>query len=168
MDTQKKSSDDQALPQRKTNRLSGFDYSTANVYFVTICVQNRQNLFWSVGATCGRPDETPPLSASGRVVDAEIHKIAGFFKQIKVEKYCNMPDHIHMIVTIGDCRGDSGGRPQVAPTLSRIIQQFKGSITKRIGESIWQKSFYDHIIRDDEDYGNIWQYIDMNPSRGKG
>ena len=49
----------------------------------------------------------------------------------------------------------------VAPTISRIIQQFKGYVTKQIGESIWQKLYYDHIIRDDVDYQQIWQYIDI-------
>ncbi len=53
--------------------------------------------------------------------------------------------------------------PENAPTVSRIIKQFKGSISKQIGYSIWQKLFHDHIIRDDEEYNNIWQYIDENP-----
>ena len=97
-------------------------------------------------------------------METEICKIEDLYAQVRIDKYCIMPDHIHMIVMIGDCTGKTSGRPQVAPTLSSIIQQFKGSITKQIGSPIWQKSFYDHIIRDEEDYENIWQYIDGNPS----
>ena len=54
-------------------------------------------------------------------------------------------------------------RPQVAPTVSRITQQFKGSVTKQVKKSIWQKGFYDHIIRDEYYYQVKWQYIDDNP-----
>ncbi len=52
-----------------------------------------------------------------------------------------------------------------APTISTIINQMKGIVTKRLGYSLWQKSFYDHIIRNEEDFQRIWQYIDENPAR---
>ena len=71
-----------------------------------------------------------------------------------------MPDHIHMILFISS---DDGGRTQFAPRLSRIIKQFKGSITKQIGISIWQKSFNDRIIRNEKSYREIREYIDDNP-----
>ena len=58
---------------------------------------------------------------------------------------------------------DENGRTQFAPTVSRIIKQFKGSITKQVGKPIWQKSFYDHRIRNQQDYDEIWQYIENNP-----
>jgi len=54
---------------------------------------------------------------------------------------------------------------QFAPAISRIVKQFKGTITKQIGFPIWQKSFYDHIIRDEKDYLVRWNYIDTNPER---
>ncbi|MEG1193928.1 MAG: hypothetical protein RSG50_12015 [Clostridia bacterium] len=60
-------------------------------------------------------------------------------------------------------RPDENGRTQFAPTLSRIIKQFKGSITKQIGFSIWQKSFNDRMIRNEQGYREVWQYIDTNP-----
>ena len=53
--------------------------------------------------------------------------------------------------------------PACAPTISRVIKQFKGSITKQIGRPIWQKSFYDHAIRNQQDYDEIWKYIENNP-----
>lgn len=70
-----------------------------------------------------------------------------------------MQNHIHLIISI-DIR-----RTQFAPTISRIIKQFKGSITKQVKKQIWQKGFYDHIIRDDYDYMVHLQYIDENPAK---
>ena len=58
-----------------------------------------------------------------------------------------------------------GGRPQAAPTLSQIINQFKGSATKRAGYILWQKGYHDHIIRSEADYLRIWDYIDTNPAK---
>jgi len=75
-----------------------------------------------------------------------------------------MPNHIHMIVAI------NSGRLVIAPTqatpnLSTIIKQFKTAVTKQIGFSLWQKSYHDHIIRNEDEYQRIWQYIDENPAR---
>ena len=53
----------------------------------------------------------------------------------------------------------------LAPTISRIIQQAKGYVTKQLGTSIWQKLYYDHIIRDEEDYFTKWQYIENNATK---
>ena len=71
-----------------------------------------------------------------------------------------MPDHIHLLLQINT---NKNGRPMVAPTVDRIIKQTKGYITKQIGFSIWQKSFYDHIVRGNNDYKEIWEYIENNP-----
>lgn len=79
---------------------------------------------------------------------------------IRVDKYCIMPDHIHIILVID---ADAAGRTQFAPTISRVIKQFKGAITKQIGRPIWQKSFYDHGIRNQQDYDEIRQYTENNP-----
>jgi REP element-mobilizing transposase RayT len=71
-----------------------------------------------------------------------------------------MPDHIHALVML---LSDENGRTQFAPTLSRIIKQFKGSITKQSGLPIWQKSFNDRIIRNEKGDQEVCQYIDENP-----
>mgnify|MGYP003275685317 CR=1 FL=1 len=154
-----------ALPKRKLNRLSGYDYSTCGAYFITICTQNRENLFWeTVGATFGRPNDTEYLSKNGYIVDAEIKKIRKIYNDtVAVDKYVIMPNHIHMIIVLQK----DGGRPKVAPTISCVIQQFKGSITKQIGFSPWQKLFHDHVIRNEHDYEAVWQYIDENPLKWK-
>jgi len=149
------------LSQRKRMRLEGYDYSSCGAYFITICVANRNALLWeNVGANCVRPNESLPLSNIGKTIYNEVQKLNTIYENVIVDKYCIMPDHIHMIIflTHNEC-----GRTQFAPTLSRIMKQFKGSITKQIGFTIWQKSFNDRIIRNEKGYQEVWQYIDTNP-----
>ncbi len=124
-------------------------------------LKNKENLLWkNVGANCVRPLDQLPLSKIGIVIENEIYKLNTVYENIKVDKYQIMPNHIHLIIFIYE---DSNGRTQFAPTISRIIKQFKGSITKQIGFSIWQKSFYDRIIRNENEYQSVWNYIHNNP-----
>ena len=152
------------MPKRKQNRLQEYDYNSNGAYFITICTKNKKHLFWkentNVRANCVRPYEYQ-LSSVGIIVNEEIKNINNVYGDIvRIDKYVVMPNHIHMIIVIDDY---NSGRTQFAPTVSRIIKQFKGSVTKKIGSSIWQRSFYDHIIRDENDYLRIWDYIDTNP-----
>ena len=73
-----------------------------------------------------------------------------------------MPDHLHLLIII---HSGVDGRPMVAPTVGNIVRQFKGCVTKRIGKSIWQKLFYDHVIRNSKDYDETVKYIYENPMR---
>ncbi len=124
-------------------------------------LKNKENLLWkNVGANYVRPLEQLPLSKIGIVIENEIYKLNTVYENIKVDKYQIMPNHIHLIIFIYE---DSNGRTQFAPTISRIIKQFKGSITKQIGFSIWQKSFYDRVIRNEKEYQSVWNYIHNNP-----
>ena len=149
------------LPKRKNIRLNDYNYSSNGAYFITICTKNKENLLWkNVGANCVRPLEQLPLSKIGIVVENEIHKLNTIYENIKVDKYQIMPNHIHFIIFIYEYYN---GRTQFAPTISRIIKQFKGSITKQIEFSIWQKSFYDRIIRNEKEYQGVWNYIHNNP-----
>ena len=150
------------METRRNIRLKGYDYSQAGVYFVTVCTKDHRPTFWEesvpVGATCGRP----PLSETGKTVDEEIVHLSAVYPNVWAEKYVVMPNHIHLLICID---GSEDGRTQVAPTISRIIKQFKGVTSKRCGQSLWQKSFYDHIIRDENDFLTRWNYIDTNPAR---
>ncbi len=150
------------LPNRKGIRLKDYDYSQNGAYFVTICVKNREKLLWNVGATFGRPHiENNHLSNYGKIIENEIHKIYEIYEEtVLVDKYVIMPNHVHMIIIL---KNEIDGRPKVAPTISRVMQQFKGSISKQIGFSLWQRSFHDHVIRNEQSYQEIWQYIDTNP-----
>ncbi len=140
--------------KRKPNRLNGFDYSENGAYFVTLCIKDRKPVLSDiiVGANCVR------LTDEGKIVESEIEKFNMIYDSVFVDNYVIMPNHIHLLIRI-----ESDGRTQFAPTLSRVIKQFKGAVTKKLGRSIWQKSFYDHIIRDENDFLVRWQYIDDNP-----
>ena len=142
--------------KRKNIRLKDYDYSQNGAYFLTICVKEKRELFGKidVGANCVRPQ----LSGYGTVVEKEITNLSGTYRDVKVDKYIIMPNHIHMIIFIA---AENGGT-QFVPTISRIIKQFKGAITKKIGFPVWQRGYHDHVIRDKEDYLNHWQYIDEN------
>lgn len=155
---------------RRSNRLKGYDYSQAGYYFITVCAKEKRRLFWefstnfdrdippSVAAACGRH----PLSAIGLYVQSEIEHLSHIYDGISVDKYVIMPNHIHMILCI---QSPEEWRPQAAATVGHIINQFKGSVSKKVGHSIWQKSYHDHIIRNNADYLRIWQYIDTNPAK---
>ena len=148
------------LPKRKPIRIEDYDYSTPGAYFITVCTANREKIFWnSVGADIIRP-ENLPLSSIGQIAEQSILQVPTHYENIFIDKYCIMPDHIHFIIFINT---DENGRTQVAPTISRVMKQFKGSITKQVGRPIWQKSFYDHGIRNQQDYDEIWAYIENNP-----
>ena len=135
---------------------------------MTVCSRNREPLFWEnpgedgapVGADNIRPkDGTVPLSAAGEIVDRAIRNIPNIYEGVTVEKYVVMPDHIHMILVIGE------GRIISAPTVSTIIGGMKRWASRQCGRPLWQKSFYDHIIRDSNDFLTRWNYIDTNPAR---
>lgn len=148
------------LKKRKRIRLKDYDYSNAGVYFVTVCIKDRKSLLWdNVGATTGRQKQMR-LSKYGKIVDDAIRKIPNYYPDIKIDNYVVMPDHIHLLLSI---EGDVSGRPVVAPTISTVINQMKGYVSKQIGYSIWQKSFVDHIIRNEKDYIEHFNYIENNP-----
>lgn len=149
------------LTKRKSIRIENYDYSTSGAYFITICTANREKIFWSDrsrGELCSPVNVS--LSDIGMIVENEIQKLNSIYDAVTVDKYCIMPDHIHFIISINVY---ADGRTQFAPTISRVIKQFKGSITKQVGKPIWQKSFYDHGIRNQQDYDEIWQYVENNP-----
>ncbi len=100
------------------------------------------------------------LSQIGKTVEQAILNIPQKYKTVTVDKYVIMPNHIHLILVF--C-SDACGRALRAPTLSNVIGQMKGYVTKVCGDSFWQKSFYDEIIRSQKGYEKIWSYIDGNP-----
>ena len=149
------------LPKRKSIRLKDYDYSSNGMYFITICTKNKEHIFGNiVGATIGRPPETT-LSQCGQITKQAIENIHTHYPTVSVEKYVIMPNHIHLLLLIDNY--NENGRPMVAPTISTVIQQMKGYISKQIGFSPWQKLFHDHIIRNEKDFEKIWEYIDTNP-----
>lgn len=151
------------LPKRKKVRLKHYDYSAPGMYFVTICLKDRKTILSKINYNdvVGADNIRPKLTPYGIVVDKAINAIPSHYPEIKIDKYVIMPDHIHLIMII--CNDKINGRQIAAPTIMRVIGQMKRWVSKEIGKSIWQKSFYDHVIRDENDYKKIWEYIDSNP-----
>ena len=148
------------LPKRKPIRIENYDYSSPGAYFITVCSSNREEIFWNgVGADIIRPQDVP-LSAAGKIAEQGILQMAQHYENVAVDKYCVMPDHIHFILRI---ESDIGGRIISAPTVSTVVGSMKRWVSRQIGRPIWQKSFYDHGIRNQRDYDEIWEYIENNP-----
>ena len=147
------------LPQRKGNRLENFNYNEVGAYFLTLCVKDRKQILSNiVGATTGRPQIK--LTEIGRIVEIAIRNVEKYYPSVSVDSFIIMPDHIHLLLQI---HTDENGRPMVAPTIDRIVKQFKGYVSKKIGFSLWQKSYYDHVIRCEQDYREACEYIENNP-----
>ncbi len=155
------------LPKRKPARLKDYDYGAPGMYFVTICTKDRRRLLSEINFNdaVGTDNIRPKLTQYGNVVDKAIDAIPSYYYEIKIDKYVIMPNHIHMIMII--CNDNVNGWQVAAPTIMRVVGQMKRKVSKEIGFPIWQKSFYDHIIRDEEDYRKIWEYIDINPLKWK-
>ena len=157
------------MTTRKQNRLKDFDYSLIGDYSITICTNKRKKLFWIEDyeryQSCVE-NYSQLLSPLGKVVCSIIERTAEKYNnRVIVEKYVVMPDHIHMIVSIYNDKKETDSKL----TIPRIINQFKRSVTIQSDiKGIWQRSYYDHIIRNEKDYDDEWNYIDANPRRLTG
>ena len=153
------------METRKSIRLSGYDYSQQGAYFITVCTRNREPLFWVRSAPVGQ-GLCPCLSPEGIIVRDEIDALEARFPSVHIEKYVVMDDHIHILFHLTR----QGQSP--CPTIGAIIGALKSITTKRIngmrgtpGWKLWQFRYYDHVIRDDNDFLIKWNYIDTNPAR---
>ena len=145
------------FPERKKIRLQEYDYSTSGSYFITVCVKDRRRILWDfVGADIIRPNNIR-LSKYGLIVEKAINNISAYYENIFVDNFSIMPDHIHLIISSKD------GRMISAPTMSRVVGQMKRWVSKEAKASFWQKSYYDHIVRNENDYAEIWEYVEHNP-----
>lgn len=144
--------------RKKPNRLTGFDYSTPGYYFITICTKNHLCLLGKIVSENELMPAVMELNAAGQIVKAVAEEIPYHYPSATLDKYTIMPNHVHMILVLKD-------NPQTGPSIHTIIQQFKRAVSIRIGESIWQPRFYDHIIRSEREYQEIWKYIDNNPAK---
>ena len=153
------------LPERKANRLPGYDYSQNGAYFVTICTKNRERILCDIVVGDGVLDVPQVrLTNFGQAVKKRIEEMNDTYDFISVDKYVIMPNHIHLIVRIDFPQGGTSRTP--SPTnavIPHFISTLKRFVNQDVGTNIWQRSYHDHIIRDDADYLQIWQYIDENP-----
>ena len=144
------------LPNRKRQRLQAYDYAQPGMYFVTICSDGKRPLFGSM-----RDLEIVPSSIGQSVID-NWHALPKRFSHIDLDAFVLMPNHLHGLVLL-KARG---------PSLSVVIATFKNLVTREArlhGSSppsaIWQRGFYDRIVRNDADLARIQEYIAANPAR---
>ena len=141
-------------PERKPNRIPQYDYSLPNYYFITICTHQKQCIFGTV----------KQLNGFGQIAAELLLHIPKHFPNAIVDKYVVMPNHIHAIIILRDAS------PDARKDLSVILGQYKAAVSQQLhrsmpGRTIWQKSFYDHVIRSEKGYQAAWCYIDENPVR---
>ncbi len=157
------------LPKRKPTRLKNYDYSSEGAYFVTICTHNRQNILSNVVGDGVHDIPQINLSQHGKVTEKYILIMNSKYDNIFIDKYIIMPNHIHIIIRIAKSL-ENGLSQAPNPTNSivpKFISLFKRYCNREIGHNIFQRSFHDHIIRGENDYLKIWNYIDLNPAKWK-
>ena len=135
--------------RRRANRMSNYDYSEDGLYFVTVCTYERRALLGEVINTDYQTGAYVRLTEEGVLVNAAICRLPEVFDGIKIHHFVVMPNHIHLLIEL---KGAS-------ISLSSILNYYKGYVTRRCGRTIWQKSFYDHVVRNEKEYRRIWEYI---------
>lgn len=165
-------------PQRKNIRLGNFDYSNAGAYFITICTAYRRRIFGRV------EDGSVVPSEAGQIVESCWIGIPHYFPHAELDDFVIMPNHVHGIIII---YGDDGKISDTATTVGRarhvsplrntpalgsMIGAFKSAVTRQMntrhntaGRQIWQRGYYEHIIRDEHDLNRVRAYILANPIR---
>lgn len=151
--------------ERKKIRLANYDYSSVGAYFITLCTKNKEHNLSKIIVGDGFP--VPKNTNYGDMVNKYINEIKIKYPSVSIDKYVIMPNHIHMIIVISQ-----SGTGNPSPTISTIMGWFKYQTTKEINsvrdssaEKFWQRSYFDHIIRGQQDYEEQWRYIDENPVR---
>lgn len=173
------------LQHRRSIRLRDYDYAANGAYFVTLCTHEKTCRFGAV------VDGEMQLNESGEMVRDEWLRTAEVRPQVVLDAFVIMPNHLHSIIMIdhpvgatrrvarstpGD--GDNRATHRVAPTpgpatgsLGAIIGQFKAAVTRRVNAAngvngpLWQRNYYEHVIRNDADLEAIRDYIEANPAR---
>lgn len=159
---------------RQSIRLKGYDYSQSGYYFVTICVADRYCLFGRI------KDEQMVLNKYGQIAKKEWIRTEKLRNNVRLDDFVVMPNHVHGIIIITD--KNSRGVSRYAPNKSKnkfrspsknlgaIVRGYKSTVTKQInelnnqpGDKVWQRNYYDHIIRNRNELDQIRKYIRENP-----
>jgi len=156
---------------RRSIRLKGYDYTQEGTYFITICTHGRESLLGEI------VNGEMLLNAYGRVVQTCWKEIPIHFKNLELDVFGLMPNHIHGIIAtnVGARHAvplhsvESFGNP-VTGSIPTIIRSFKSAITNKINKirqtpnaPVWQRNYYEHVIRNEESLNRIREYIFNNP-----
>jgi putative transposase len=157
--------------RRQSIRLQNYDYSLAGAYFITIVTQGRKCLFGEIVEGEFRSN------ACGQIVQYEWERSAQIRTEIELDAFVVMPNHIHGVIVISEAMGRATGRSplQSGPSrrsLGAFVGGFKAVITKRFnalrgspGTPVWQRNYFEHVIRSEDSLKRIRQYILDNPVR---
>jgi REP element-mobilizing transposase RayT len=156
--------------RRRSTRLKGYDYAEPGAYFITVAAQMREPFFGEV------MDGYMQLNDAGRMVVKWWRRIPGKFPSIEADEYTVMPDHFHGIaINVGADTRVCPGPPRTP--LSRVVQWFKTMTTNAyikgvknrrwtpFERKLWQRNYYDRIIRDEEELNLARQYVLDNPAK---
>jgi putative transposase len=169
---------DPAKHHRNSVRLKDYDYGQSGAYFISIVTQNRTCLFGDIN------DSAPQLNDAGQMIRSVWVDISRHYPGVETDTFVVMPNHLHGIIfLVGEgpraCPPESGQPQGVAPTISlpEIVHRFKTLTTKRYTDGVkhsgwtrfqvrlWQRNYYEHVIRDEKSLNRIQQYIAENPAR---
>ena len=166
---------DTNAPRRKDMRLQGYNYSQPGAYFVTLCTKNRLCLFGDV------VNGQVLLSEEGRIAYDCWTDLPTHYTHIALDEFVVMPNHVHGIILIADAEkaispNETRAGYKPAPTsrysLSEVMRGFKTFSGRRInrlrnstGQAVWQRNFYDHVIRDEKTLAAVREYIVNNPAK---
>ena len=169
---------------RRSIRLQGYDYSQAGAYYVTIVVWRREHIFGEIVGAGLKPTRTAEMQLNrfGQIVNDAWYDLPKHYPHVELDTFCIMPNHVHAIIVLNDYgMGESASgnmpipnssktHPYVRHPLSEIVRAFKSFSARRInslrntqGIPVWQRNYYEHIIRNQEDYLSKSSYILDNP-----
>jgi putative transposase len=155
--------------RRRSLRLKGYDYTHAGAYFVTIRAQDQACLFGKVVSGC------MCLNDAGHMLARLWNDIPARFMDIEIDAFVVMPNHLHGIIVLPDAA--DGATKKAAPALGEVVAAFKSATTVHyirgvktrawpaFRRRLWQRNYYEHVVRDDKALDRIRQYIDENPAR---
>ena len=159
------------LPVRKHLRMSHYDYNTPGAYFLTFCTHNRKHfLSHIVGAIHESPE--PQLTTCGKILESVIQSIPAHL-HATIDQYVIMPNHVHLIAVITEedilheiCESPLQSRSIMSKLIGYIKMNTSKAIRQRYGDvAVWQRGYHDHVIRNQEDYVALAEYIQTNPLR---
>ena len=146
------------LQKRKKLRIPKYDYSSEGLYFLTICTKDRKCILSEI-----KQDDKShkiELLTCGKITEKYIESINNIYTDVKIDNYIIMPNHVHFICCV------CGSSRTPTPTNQRIpalISTMKRLINKESNEKVWQRNYYEHIIRNEKEYLAILEYIENNP-----